>query len=89
MEIRIFKAENNKFNKTFYAVFGAKTEADAINAVIRKKKASTKTFLDYSSCKGVVAPYSKEYDGLWLKHDRKDGKPCIIVWKGQAKDVVI
>lgn len=40
ISIRVFKAENNKANKSYYAVTGAKTEAEAINEVIKYKKAS-------------------------------------------------
>ena len=81
MEIRVFKAENNKFNKTYYAVIGAKTEADAIYAVIKKKKAKKDTFLEYSVRKGVIAPYTDKLDGLWYAKDH-EGLACRIVWKG-------
>lgn len=84
MEIRVFKAENNKHNKTYYAVTGAETEAEAIYEVIKYKKASKSSFLDFECRKGYIAPYKEELDGLFF------GKPkafsivserCHIVWK--------
>ena len=84
ISIRVFKAENNKANKSYYAVIGAKTEAEAIYEVIKYKKASKSSFLDFECRKGYIAPYKEELDGLFF------GKPkafsivserCHIVWK--------
>ena len=82
MEIRVFKAENNKHNKTYYAVTGAKSEDEAVRAVIKHKKANfAKTYYSYVVWKGVIAPYKDGLDGLWKAKDNKDGKPCLIVYK--------
>ena len=56
ISIRVFKAENNKANKSYYAVTGAKTEAEAINEVIKYKKASKNTFLDFDCRKAISHP---------------------------------
>ena len=82
MEIRVFKAENNKHNKTYYAVTGAENEDKAVRAVIKHKKANfSKTYYDYVVWRGVIAPYKDGLDGLWKAKDRKDGKSCYIVFK--------
>ena len=47
IKIRVFKAENNKRNKAYYAVTGAKSWDEAVKAVIRKKKESNDTYYQY------------------------------------------
>lgn len=81
MEIRVFKAEKNTNNKSYFAVIGAKTEMAAIEAVIRKKKENMNKVFDYTVWRGVIAPYKDGLDGLWKRSDRKTGTPCHIVWK--------
>ena len=81
IEIRVFKAENNSHNKSYYAVIGAKCWDEAIKAVIKKKKESSKTYYDYRACNAVIAPYKDGLDGLWNERDRKSGKLCVMVWK--------
>lgn len=84
VEIRVFKAEKNETNRSYYAVTGAKTEAEAIYRVIKMKKAKKQTFLDYNSYKGVIAPYvndkGEELDGLWPARENT-GTPCYVVYK--------
>ena len=82
MEIRKFKAENNKHNRTYYAVTGVNDSFEAVQAVAKLKKCSS----DLSKCpfsvrKGVIAPYTDELDGVWIAGERKGGTPCFIVWR--------
>lgn len=81
IKIRIFKAENNSHNKSYYAVTGAKCWDEAVKAVIKIRKESSKTYYDYQASNGVIAPYKDGLDGLWNWIDRKSGKPCVMVWK--------
>lgn len=84
IEVRIFKAENNLSNRSYYAVTGAKFEAEAIYAVIKQKKAKRNTFFDYNAYRGVIAPYvndkGEELDGLWPARENT-GTPCWVVYK--------
>ena len=82
LEVRVFKAENNKANRSYYAVTGAKTEAEAINEVIKYKKASKNTFLDFDCRKGYIAPYKDGLDGIWFGLPVCRSQSCHIVWKG-------
>ena len=81
VEIRVFKAEKNETNRSYYAVTGAKTEAEAIYRVIKMKKAKKQTFLDYNSYKGVIAPYvndiSKEEDRIIKYREDKNYAICV------------
>ena len=84
IEVRIFKAENNMSNRSYYAVTGAKFEAEAIYEVIKMKKAKKDTFFDYNAYRGVIAPYvndkGEELDGLWPAKENT-GTPCWVVYK--------
>jgi hypothetical protein len=55
-----------KFTPKIYAVKGAKTEAEALMAVIRKKKAAKSTAKDYITSVGYVGDYGKDELGLWV-----------------------
>lgn len=81
IKIRVFKAENNKRNKAYYAVTGAKSWDEAVKAVIRKKKESNDTYYQYLASDAVIAPYKDGLDGLWNARDRKSGHKCVMVWK--------
>ena len=84
IEVRIFKAENNMSNRSYYAVTGATFEAEAIYEVIKIKKAKKGTFFDYNAYRGVIAPYvndkGEELDGLWPARENT-GTPCWVVYK--------
>lgn len=81
IEIRVFKAENNKRNKSYYAVIGARYHDEAVKAVIRRKKENSKMYYKYLASDAVIAPYKDGLDGLWRARDRKKGQKCVMVWK--------
>lgn len=82
MEVRIFKRLVNTANRSIYAVSGAKSQDEAIKAVIRKKKESMSTYDDYFCVPGVIAPYTdesgKKWDGLYINNKIR-GKKCLVV----------
>lgn len=79
VKVRIFHKENNISNKSIYAVTGTDSISEAINAVIKFKKASHKSFPDYLCVEGVIK-HTKDRDELYYAGDAT-GTPCMIVCK--------
>lgn len=83
IKVRRFKALENKNNKTYYVVTGTDSFTEAIQAVIKVKKANTKSMCDYLAIEGVIADYVNEdgeaMDGAYIWGDAR-GEGCMIVW---------
>lgn len=78
MEVKSFREYEGR--KTIYGVTGTTRPADAINAVMKKKKENTKNFIEYNTRSGVIAPFGDNKIGLYKKGDAI-GESCIMVWR--------
>ena len=80
MVVRLFRKTDNR-SKIYYAVTGTTNRAEAIKAVIRKRKESYSTSEEYLAAKGTTAPYKDGLDGLYTASAGVKGTACVIVWR--------